>query len=373
MKIALVFPYNNPFTYDRPKPVILSALSYIQNTRYNLTIITPDAPNIFKPSKHTVITIAANSKGQYLNKVISTLDNSYDIVEVHQDTKLAARIAKKYSHIKVTLIKHGFYLINRIKEKFFFYRLFYYHFYLKYIHRVFCISKYVCRKFEEKYPKYYSFNLLYNSYGHVPLDDFKKNVIPRKHQIVFSGKPVGNKGVKELFESLIILLNKYPNYNALIMSAFFSKKNKYRKTIKEILQKPELQQLLIEKRILLQESLSIKEVFNNLLQSEIALMLTKSAEPFGLSCLEYHLASCAVVSSGKGGLKEISSDYAMFLKQVTSKEIVEQVSYLIENPAFATELARKGNEYVLNAFNPVTLSQFLDAEREKTYELYNEN
>jgi len=223
------------------------------------------------------------------------------------------------------------------------------------------------------YPKYYSFNLLYNSYGHVPLDDFKNNVITRKHQIVFSGKPVGHKGVKELFESLVILLNKYPNYNALIMSAFFSKKNKYRKTIKEILQKPELQQLLIEKRILLQESLSIKEVFNNLLQSEIALMLTKSAEPFGLSCLEYHLASCAVVSSGKGGLKEISSDYAMFLKQVTSKEIVEQVSYLIENPAFATELARKGNEYVLNAFNPVTLSQFLDAEREKTYELYNEN
>ncbi|XWO14253.1 glycosyltransferase [Candidatus Hepatincola sp. Pdp] len=372
MKIALIFPYNNPFTYNHPKPVVLSALSYIQNTRYTLTIITPDAPNIFKHSKHTVINIAANSKGQYLNKVISTLDNSYDIVEVHQDTKLAAGIAKFYPQIKVTLIKHSFLLI-RSKERFLLFRWFYYHFYLKHIYRVFGISKYVCNVFEKKYPKYYSFNVLYNSYGHVPINDFKDKVVQKKKQIVFSGKPVGNKGVKELFESLLILLNKYPNYNALIMGAFFSKKSKYRKTFNKLLQKPEIQKLLQEKRILIKENLSIKEVFANLLESEIALILTKINEAFGLSCLEYHLASCAVVSSGKGGLKEVSGDYAMFLQQVTSQEIVEQVSYLIENPAFAKELARKGNEYVLNAFNPVTLSQFLDAEREKTYELYNEN
>lgn len=373
MKIALVFPYNNPFTYNNPKPVVLSALSYIQNTRYSITIITPEVPNLFQFKQHNIIPIQARSETQYSHKVINTLDNSYDIVEVHQATKLAGSIAKKYPHIKVTLIKHGFYLINRIKEQFLFFRIFYYHFYLKYIHRVFCISKYVCNVLEVMYPKYYSFNILYNSYGHVPINDSATHSIAKKHQIVFSGKPVGNKGIKELFESLIILLNKYPHYNALIMSAFFSKKSKYRKTISKILQQPEVQQLLQEKRILLQENLSIQEVFTNLLQSEIALMLTKSAEPFGLSCLEYHLASCAVVSSGKGGVREISSDYAIFLNQVTSKEIVKQVSYLIENPKYREELARKGNEYVLNVFNPVTLSQFLDAEREKTYELYNED
>lgn len=139
MKIALVFPYNNPCTVNNPKPVALVALSYIQNTKYSITIITPATSTPFIHKKHQVVTINAVSESQYVHKVITILDNSYDIVEVHQATKLAGRIAKKYPHIKVSLIKHGFYLINRIKERFFLFRLFYYHFYLKYIYRVFVL------------------------------------------------------------------------------------------------------------------------------------------------------------------------------------------------------------------------------------------
>lgn len=50
------------------------------------------------------------------------------------------------------------------------------------------------------YPKYYSFNLLYNSYGHVPINDFTGNKIPKKPQIVFSGKPVKKKELRSYLD-----------------------------------------------------------------------------------------------------------------------------------------------------------------------------
>ncbi|MDR2008562.1 MAG: glycosyltransferase family 4 protein, partial [Alphaproteobacteria bacterium] len=213
--------------------------------------------------------------------------------------------------------------------------------------------------------------VVYNSYGHILESIENSSNIVKKNQIIFAGKPVAHKGIIEFISALPRVLNNHKDYTAVIIGAFFSKKEKYAATIANLLESAEIKELISAKRIIFLKNLSPSEVFAKMSESKIAVIPTKTKEPFGLVCLEAHLAKCAVVSSKSGGLPEISGDNAIYLNPVSATEIAKSIEYLIENPHILGKLAENGKIYAHDKFSPQVLVAILDVMREEFLEYKN--
>ena len=85
-----------------------------------------------------------------------------------------------------------------------------------------------------------------------------------------------------------------------------------------------------------------------------------------------HLASCGVISSGRGGMKEVSSlDGALYLKEMSAAAIAESMRFLIENEPERKALAQRGHDYVMRHHRIDDRVAELDALRHKSSSVSN--
>ena len=83
-------------------------------------------------------------------------------------------------------------------------------------------------------------------------------------------------------------------------------------------------------------------------KAQISAVPSNYNENYGLVLLEMHLAGCAVISSGRGGMQEVSGpDGALYLKEVSGDAVAQALRFLINNPQERSALARRGHEYVM--------------------------
>ncbi|MFL1780427.1 Glycosyltransferase family 4 protein [Candidatus Hepatincolaceae symbiont of Richtersius coronifer] len=394
MTIIIIMPFNNPFCRTKTKPVVLAALPYIQysSLKEQMIIITPYTSTPLLRVKISIIPKYIKKKNyKYAVKqaIINILKNQAEsinnqdhltnklLLHIHQDLKLASFLKSNFSYSKVFLVKHGQYFINRFKEQFSLIRFFYYHFYIKKLDKILCISNYVRVCLADNYPKMNEKIIIcYNNYGHLLLNTETISLKSKQNQIVFAGKAVKFKGIVEFLLSLIEIMPLQQNYKAVVIVAYFAKNfkqtDRYNPNSSEIFSDlakelkisaeacSQILRLIKEDRITLYTNLSNQEVFQVMALSKIFVVPTKSNEPFGLVALEGHLAKCAVISSGKGGLKEVSGPYALYLDQVSPAEIAKKVKLLMEDETKLINLALDGYQYAIDKFDPKTLVRQLD-------------
>jgi glycosyltransferase involved in cell wall biosynthesis len=92
----------------------------------------------------------------------------------------------------------------------------------------------------------------------------------------------------------------------------------------------------------------------------IALAPSVWREPFGRTCLEAHAGGAAVVSSGSGGLREISGEAALYLSAVEPASLAEAIEALIEDGALRARLAAEGQARVERLFEVRRVAASLD-------------
>jgi glycosyltransferase involved in cell wall biosynthesis len=92
----------------------------------------------------------------------------------------------------------------------------------------------------------------------------------------------------------------------------------------------------------------------------IALAPAVWREPFGRTCLEAHAGGAAVVSSGSGGLREISGEAALYLSAVDPAPLAEAIEALIDDEALRARLAAEGRARVERLFEVRRLAATLD-------------
>ena len=95
-------------------------------------------------------------------------------------------------------------------------------------------------------------------------------------------------------------------------------------------------------------------------RAAIALAPSVWREPFGRTCLEAHAGGAAVVSSGSGGLREISGEAALFLSSVEPAQIAQAVEALIVDESLRRRLAAEGRERVERLFDIRRVAAALD-------------
>ncbi|MNI30265.1 D-inositol-3-phosphate glycosyltransferase [compost metagenome] len=98
-------------------------------------------------------------------------------------------------------------------------------------------------------------------------------------------------------------------------------------------------------------------------RAAIALVPSTWAEPFGLTALEAHAAGAALVSSGRGGLREASGPHALYLNRVTPAALVAAAERLITHPEERLSLARAAQAYVELVHAPGPRAAQLDTAR----------
>jgi glycosyltransferase involved in cell wall biosynthesis len=117
-------------------------------------------------------------------------------------------------------------------------------------------------------------------------------------------------------------------------------------------------------RVEVLKSAPLAEVRRRMQTAAIALTPSVWDEPFGLTAIEAHAAGAALISSGRGGLREASGPHAVYIDAVTPKTLSAAMDRLISSPEERLALARFAQAYVLATHTPERRAAELAAVRQ---------
>ena len=144
----------------------------------------------------------------------------------------------------------------------------------------------------------------------------QKNYINFKHKkniITFVGKLNLNKGYDLFGEAIIKILNKYPDWESIVIG-----------------DEPRDKIQFNHNRLKIVGFQDHDKVIKLLKKTSISVVCSRWEEPFGRTSLEASANGCAVIISNRGGLPE-TNKHAIILKTLDSKNIFKEVDNLIKN------------------------------------------
>jgi glycosyltransferase involved in cell wall biosynthesis len=176
----------------------------------------------------------------------------------------------------------------------------------------------------------------------------KVNFSKKKKIISFIGKLNTAKGYDIFGEAIIKILNKYPDWSAVVIG------NEPRQKL--FFNHPKL------------NILGFKDndyVLNKLKEISISVVPSKWDEPFGRSSLEAASRGCAVIRSDKGGLNETTSS-SIVLNKLTTDELYKHLDFLIRKPIYLKKL--QYNTYKLFKLTNNNSSNLIDRIRNELFQ-----
>lgn len=163
--------------------------------------------------------------------------------------------------------------------------------------------------------------------------------------IAFAARAMAEKGLVEVCLALPAVLDRHPAWRAVLMLNDWAEHGAWAERHVAPLAR-------YGDRVTVLRSAPLSEVRERMKTAAIALTPSLWDEPFGLTAVEAHAAGAALISSGRGGLREASGPHALYLDAVTPKTLAEAINRLIEDPAERIAMARAAQSYVVRAHSP---------------------
>ncbi len=338
MKIALVSTCRGFDKINPTAPVMVATeISTESQFSNNTRLFSPYIENPFSIGKEEADVLPKSSRGnldEEFSLFVERLTHyNPDIIEVHEDELLSIKLAKALPHMSVINYCHNSniythkYLHNRIRHALF--------------HAPLTHTIYVCRFIDKKVgehipPEYRS--VITNAR---PPQAWRADGNKKEKIILFSGRVTVGKGAAELIEALQQVLPKYPDWKAVFLALNLDHPSFYEEQ-KSITEKT------LKEQCLWLANMPQDRVQEWVKKASISIIPSNWDEVFPLVALEAHYARCAVISSGRGGMPEISgADGALYLDEVSPKDIAAKLSFLIENETEREALAKRGHEYAM--------------------------
>ena len=327
MNIATILPYKENYTSNGAGAVSLWIKDFMRDSKYkkNVSVFGSTTNKNYLTKNYININFPAiNSRfysttKEYSKRIIIKLKKShFDIIELHNRPVMVSDFVKKinskiilYFHNDPRTMKGAKTVNDRIIL-------------LNSVDKIIFISNWIKKKFFEGLPNLSEnkTQVIYHS-----IDPVTKNTKKNK-QIIFVGKLNESKGYDLFCKALFPILEKHTEWNAISIGdeKRFHHYNTHKKHIN-------LGQI------------SHKKVLNFLSKSEIAVIPSRWEEPFGRTALEATSMGCATIISGNGGLTE-TTDHAIILKKLDSKNIELEIDKLINNKTFRKNLQLKSKKNV---------------------------
>lgn len=344
MRILCFMPRNMRFGPSNATSIDLCVYDLIMASRYRdeMKILCCENETLF--SGLNISTYPSSIDRHKAKKIQFALEqakaDSADIIIVQQHLPTAAAVARR-SSVPVILHKHnmtkpipGTGVLNRIRRQ---WRIRQHNA----LAGIIFVSE-ACRdEFRKDWPEItVPMAVVYNGL------DFREwqPAERRLNEIICVGRAAPEKGIKEAAEAVVSVLQSEPVWSARFI---LSEAQRFPEYLQDVLKTLSL----LPGRTTLELNQELAVVRARLEEAAIALVPSKWEEPFGRTALEAHAAGCAVVSSGTGGLKEVSGAHAMFLsKGFTGREIADQIQTLIDRKELTIRLAYDGRDYCMRKF-----------------------
>ena len=336
MKISILLPYKENFSPEYPGAVSLFVYETTKISKFKKKITVFGNTNFKKLFNLTYENI--NIKKEFFNSQTKNYVNDFiklerkhnsSIIEVHNRPSYIHIINSQIKNKILTLYFHndplsmdGSKTVEQRKKL------------LKTCYKIIFNSSWSKKRFleglENKFVNSNKLLIFYQSAHKGNLSLLKK----KKKWITFVGKLNKAKGYDVFVQSITKILNKYKDWQAIVIGD--EKREKI--TLKH--QKATI--LGFKKH---------HEVINIFKKTSITVACSRWEEPFGRTSLEASANGCAVIITNKGGLPETVTD-AKILQKLNEKSLTKLISNLIEDSKVRKSLQRKSiqNFYLTHKF-----------------------
>lgn len=270
-----------------------------------------------------------------LRQAVARLDPS--IVISLQSFRLAMLAKSWFPRTSVALYRH-----NLVRRKRRISALFFAHRITAIDRFIFC-SDFIREHFEAQYPQTASrCDTVWNGFDLQAWRPAAQTL--RTREIVLAGRCHPEKGVEEAALAIATVLSKQPEWRALMFLSFPERFPALFKNLSAIAAP-------FAGRFVLHQNAPFDEVKSAYERAAMCLVPSIWDEPFGRVAAEGHLGGCCVISSGRGGLREVSADTAYYLDDTTPQAISTALTTVVEDPGLRTDLAKRGNERANRLFS----------------------
>lgn len=185
---------------------------------------------------------------------------------------------------------------------------------------------------------------------------WRGDVEDRDKVIAFAGRAMPEKGVDLICAALPAVLDRHPDWRAVLMLNDWEMHGAWAQPHVAALER-------YGERVQVLRSAPLGEVRAVMKRAAIALTPSTWAEPLGLTALEAHAAGAALISSGRGGLREASGPHALYVEDLTAADLGTAIQDLIAAPEDRLALARAAQTYVFETHTPHRRAVELEALR----------
>ncbi|WP_262589187.1 glycosyltransferase [Candidatus Pelagibacter communis] len=326
LKIATILPYKENYSYKKASAASLWVSEFFKKSKYKKgniiyghttyqDYLTVNYKNIKLNNIKNKFKSTTNEYAYKLSKEIN--NHFFDLIEIHNRPQLLFKLTNLiknkfifYFHNDPLSMKGSKTIKERLKL-------------LDSVEKIIFVSEWVRERFFLNLDK----KLQTKTETVYPSVNKQKKSKKRKN-IIFVGRLNYSKGYDIFKTAIIKILDEYPDWNACSLGDE-DRRNIYinHNRHKEL------------------GFLNHKKTLNILNQSEIAVVPSRWEEPFGRTSLEASSRGCATIISNRGGLTE-TTDAAIILKNLNSKELYLEIKNLIKNKKKRKSLQLKGRNNI---------------------------
>lgn len=175
----------------------------------------------------------------------------------------------------------------------------------------------------------------------------------REKSILVVGRAVPEKGILEAAKGVASSLKNNNNWSANFILSEVEAKPEYFNAVRKI-----LAPLNGQVSIFVQKPHSfVKELMQ---RASIVIASSLVDETFGRVALEAHAGGATLISSGRGGLREVSGQHALYLEHVNHEAIEGTIRSLIKFPHLLEKFSISGRKHVEQSFDLASVARGYD-------------
>jgi glycosyltransferase involved in cell wall biosynthesis len=272
-----------------------------------------------------------------------------DVIEFHQQLKAAAQIARRFPGKIRVLHRH-----TRIKPPGGLIEALRYRSRLRAFDRLIFVSRTAADEFIQDYP---SFSDRVSAVCN-PIDAaaWRGDASDRDPVVLFAGRAMPEKGLDTFCRAMETVLDRRPDWRATLLLGDWEKHQAWAE--------PHVDRLArFGARVRVVRSAPLEEAMAATRRAAIAVTPSRVREALGLTALEAHAGGAALISSGRGGLREASGDHALYVDPDDVEALVVALCDLIDDPGRRLRMARAAQAFVTATHSPVVRAAELDGVR----------
>ncbi len=327
-KIAILLPYKEKYNIDNAGAASIWVKDYLKySTLKHNTVVYGNLDKKLKPLtknfRNINISRTVLSKNLYYTDQLykDHLKKNFSLIEIHNRPESLVYLIKKKISSKLIFIFHNNPKEMRgsssIKERMFL---------AENTDHIYFVSNWVKKKFFEGLP-YENRNNCETLY---PAIEELKKFPNKKKLIIFTGKLNSSKGYDIFGNSILRILNEFPDWNALAIG-----------------NEPREKYFFKHKNLKILDWVKHQKILDYYSKSAISIVPSKWQEPFGRTSMESAAYGCATITSNNGGLPETFNN-DLILKKVNSDYLYKVIKKLILDKKFLKKIQQKNFSNVIH-------------------------